>query len=580
MQTILGVIPKNNYDFTKILSKNCTGNVTLLHNTTEVQFCVCGIKSNLFYSRKNKWLVSGIGLSNKSQNFKILNQSDWENLLNQKDFDDQLKQLNGHFIVITWSNNKVSFYSDVLGLREISLLKTGKGVFFSTDVTRLSKFSDLELNFYEFGSRWMLFNQISDRSIFKNVIRVVGGKTAKVSLDENNISINDYNWLPTNSQKKFGVEEYSYKLASLINLSIPDNHHLSLSLSGGMDSRVILSFLLKNNLSFDTHTFGDPNHPDSLIAKKLAEQFKLKHEQINLGLADKNKIIRDISEYTSQTLVNNAASSVIQLQNYRELYDRNIVLVDGGFGEIWRREFFYKLFLRGKDAVLKKAIQNIIPHLKLHRADIFKNDFVAQMEKGIEIQLDEIFTRLPETTKNDLGNWLDLFAIKTRITNYYSHEQARLDNNLISIMPFLQPCILKELFNMPVSLRQNGKLYRKIIKSNFPALGKFPLAKGQLIHPYFMNSLQSRLWSVIQKKAGLNRYKEQNSLLLLDSLKEFIYDMANSRDVKETPYYDISKIRKIIDGYYAGDKNFSTGLDWWLSFELFRQEYKNNNFNK
>jgi len=315
-----------------IFSKNIDTENVLIHNSNKMHFYAGDNNQNLFYSEKNKWLVDGIGLTNGQHN-KILNRNDWDNLLNQKDFEDKLKQLNGHFIVIKWSNNKVAFYTDVLGLREISLLKTKNGVFFSTNAAWLSKFTDLELNFTEFGSRWMLFNQISDRSIFNNVIRVVGGKTATVDLDDNNILINDYHWLPLNSQTEFRIDEYSYKFGSLINLKLPKTHHISLSLSGGMDSRVILSFLLRDNISFDTHTFGNPNHPDSLIAKKIADRFKLKHEQINLGLPDKDKIINDISDYTSQTLVNNAASAVLQLQNYRKLIGRDIVLVDGGFGD-------------------------------------------------------------------------------------------------------------------------------------------------------------------------------------------------------------------------------------------------------
>lgn len=574
MSSIIGVIPNNKNDYTKVLSGICNS-MALHHKSNEIQFCAGGQKQNLFYSEKNKWIVTGIGLTNNSQNNKIFNQNDWESLFTQRDFEDKLKQLNGHFVVIRWSDNKVTFYSDVLGLREISLIKTNKGVYFSTDTTWLSKFTDLELNFTEFGSRWMLFNQISDKSIFKNVIRVVAGKSATVSLDGNNISIKDYDWLPSASKKNFGYEEFSSKLTSLINLTIPKTHHISLSLSGGMDSRVILSYLLKNNLSFDTHTFGNPAHPDSLIANKIADSFKIKHEQIHTEFPDKNKLIQDISDYTSQTLVNNAASAVLQLQNYWELKGRDIVLIDGGFGEIWRREFFYKLFLNGKNALLNKGIKKIIPYLILHRSDIFSSEIILQMENGIELQLDELFTKLPEVRKDDLGNWLDLFAIKTRITNYYSHEQARLDNHLVSVMPFLQPSILKELFNVSPNLRQNGKLYRKIIKSNSPSLRKFALAKGQSIHPYFMGSLQSRLLSLIQRKLGISNYQEKNSFVLLTNLKEFIYDTVNSRAVIETPYYDISKIRKVVDEFYGGNEKYSNELDWWLSFELFRQKYNN-----
>ena len=574
MSWIFGIIPQNGENYTESLSR--IGNDKFLsYNSNKIQFCAGGLRQNLYFSKQSNWVVAGIGLLPQSQNTKILNQNDWESLFKRKDFEDKLKQLNGHFIVIRWYDNKVSFYSDVLGLREIYLLKNNNGVFFSTNATLLSKFNNLELDFSQFGSRWMLFNQISDKSIFKNVVRVIAGKTATVSLGDKNISINNYNWLPSNSEKKYELKEYYLNLTSLINLNIPETHHVSLSLSGGMDSRVILSCLLKNNLSFDTHTFGDPNHPDSLIAKKIANSLNLKHEQINLGLPGKDKIIQDISGYSSQTLVNNAASAILQLQNYRVLNGRNIVLVDGGFGEIWRREFFYKLFLRGKKALFEKDIDKIIPHLMLHRADIFNNDSMLLMKNGIENQLEELFEKLPKIKKNNSGNWLDIFAIKTRIANYYSHEQSRLDNNLVSIMPFLQPTLLSELNNMPISLRQNGKLFRKIIKLNSPVLKNFALVKGEFTHPFFMGSLQSRLLNLIQRKLGFNRYQGNTSLALLNSLKEFIYDTINSKTVIETPFYNIIKIRKIVDEFYAGNEKYSNELDWFLSFELFRQKYQN-----
>jgi len=481
-------------------------------------------------------------------------------------------------VAISWDNNYATIQSDVLGLRDIYIGENEDGIFFSTNVVWLSKLINLEIDFNEFSSRWLLFNQISDKSIFKGIHRIVAGKKVIINLSNNlNIEYKDYNWLPSSIKKEFGVEEYSAKLSSLIYLNLSKEKHLSLSLSGGMDSRVILSYLLKNKeINFDTHTFGDPNHPDSEIARSIAKGFGIGHEQFSQGIHDAEKSIEDIREYTSQTLVNNAASAVLQLQNYSYLKGRNVVLIDGGFGEIWRREFFYKLYLRGKKALLEGDVKKIIPHLMLHRADIFNNETSEVMAHGIEAQLNELFTKLPSIRKDSIGNWLDVFAIKTRLTNYYSHEQARLDNYLTSVMPFLQPSIMMDLFNMPTSLRQNGKLFRKIIKSNSPELEKYALAKGISTHPYFLNSLQSRIWGIARKKLGFVSYQNKNSDILLKNLKEYVFDAVNSRAVKETSYYDYTKVKNIVDRYYNGDLSYSGELDWWLSFELFRQSISYN----
>ena len=56
---------------------------------------------------------------------------------------------------------------------------------FSTNVVWLSKLINLEKDFNEFSSRWLLFNQISDKSIFKGIHRIVAGKKVIINLSNN-----------------------------------------------------------------------------------------------------------------------------------------------------------------------------------------------------------------------------------------------------------------------------------------------------------------------------------------------------------------------------------------------------------
>lgn len=579
MSWIIGVVSKSKIDKNIILSA-VDEKVIYRHESDKINIYAGSSSENLYFIKssnddKKGWVVAGIGLKNDANNTKILRHDDWGKILESNNRGEIIRYLDGHFVIIEWNSNSISFYSDVLGLRDIYITENESAVFFSTNVVWLARLTNIEIDFYEFGSRWLLFNQVSDKSIFKGVYRIVAGKSAKVFLNKNHlVEYKDFNWLPSKTAKRFGIEEFSSKLNSLINLELPKEKHLSLSLSGGMDSRVILSCLLNNkSIVFDTHTFGNPAHPDSIIAKQITDKINIQHKQFNKGIPTADVCIREIGKYASETLVNNAASSFLQLQNYSFLYKKDVVLIDGGFGEIWRREFFYKLFLQGKNALLEQNTSKIIPYLMLQRADIFTTEVLEQMIKGIEIQLNEIFAKLPQIEKASLMDWLDIFAIKTRLINYYSHEQIRLDNYLTSIMPFIQPSLMKDLYNMPIHLRQNGKLFRKIIKNKASGLEKFGLAKGKSIHPYFLNSLQSRLYGLFRTKLRLNKYQENNTYTLLSHLKEFVYDTINSQEVKETSYYDYSKIKKIAESYYNGDSTFLNALDWWLSFELFRQNF-------
>ncbi len=141
------------------------------------------------------------------------------------------------------------------------------------------------------------------------------------------------------------------------------------------------------------------------------------------------------------------------------------------------------------------------------------------------------------------------------------------------IKEFIEPVLLENITKTwnPNKLRQNSKLFRSLIKLNAPSLKKIGLAKGQFVHPYYFNSLQSRLWSTVREKFEWSEHHKDDSYQLLILLKDFVFDTLNSHTIKESPVYDYKKIKNIIESYYKGNLSYKSELDWWLSFELFRQ---------
>ena len=58
---------------------------------------------------------------------------------------------------------------------------------------------------------------------------------------------------------------------SLPFFSANQGKHISLALSGGIDSRTLLAFLLQHKRNdFEVHTWGDENNFDVQIAKRIA----------------------------------------------------------------------------------------------------------------------------------------------------------------------------------------------------------------------------------------------------------------------------------------------------------------------
>jgi hypothetical protein len=222
---------------------------------------------------------------------------------------------------------------------------------------------------------------------------------------------------------------------------------------------------------------------------------------------------------------------------------------------------------------MNKNTKEIIPYLTTHRANIFNEDIRLEMLLGCEQQINNIFSELPKIDEIGIENWIDLFAIKTRLTNYYSQEQSRLDSLIMCYMPFAQQNLLKNIFILDVDQRKNGKLFRELIRKNYSPLLKYPLAKGQLSHPFWLNTIQSRIWSAAYKKLKLKTYRDNSPEWLINSLKVYINDTMNSKLIQENGIYDYNKLLTLTKSLNAGNTSAINihELDWWLAFELFRQ---------
>ena len=210
----------------------------------------------------------------------------------------------------------------------------------------------------------------------------------------------------------------------------------------------------------------------------------------------------------------------------------------------------------------------------LHRADIFSKEVNRIMTEGNKKQLEIVFSELPSSDKIGLENWIDLFAAKTRITNYYSHEQSRLDLIVTSYMPFLQPSMLDSLITTPLNQRKNGKLFRTLINNNAANLAVYPLVKGQMMVTFWMNTPQSRIWNLIRKKILRRSANMEIRRKFFIEITPMILDIFNSKSTKECNFYDHKKINALIENLNKRnyEERILNELDWWLSFELFRQQ--------
>jgi hypothetical protein len=536
-----------------------------------------GNASTIFHHKIDEtrgWLILGVGIISNSIEYQLLEHSGWAELLLNNKLD--IESLGGHYIIIRWQKDKITFHTDRLGLRDFYFRQRKNSIVFSTRLDWLKDEDSMQIDFQEFGSRWLLFNQLSTNSVLKNVTRIVCGQSLSINTQTLETKIEKPFWLPMLNQ---GIEQYtqhdfSDMLEKLIVMNPEKKVHTSLSLSGGLDSRVLLSYLLKNKgrVNWDAHTFGSSQSSDYKIANKISVRLGFQHYLLNEDMPDYETIRQEMDEYVLQSVVNNSASMIVPLRNYELLkLWHNTIIIDGGFGEIWRREFLAKLFFQGKQAIFQKDISKIISCMRLHRAEIFTEEVTNSMYEGCKIQTENLINKLPNIALIGIENWIDLFAIKTRLPNYYGHEQTRLDSMIVSYMPLIQIDLLKNILRMPVELRINARLYRQIIAENNIGLTKIGLAKSNFVHPFALTTLQTRLWNKITKRLHIKKCKDDSAMKFLNMMKEYIDDLCSSSDFQQCGIYDSKKITKILSRF-NNNQELLNEVNWLLAFETFRRK--------
>jgi len=201
-----------------------------------------------------------------------------------------------------------------------------------------------------------------------HIERISQGGFAKCTA--NFIKVRNKPWISETSKKE-SPESVIDTLQSLTTFFCDNSKNLSLSLSGGMDSRVLLALLLANNKDFFVHTFGNSKSQDNIISKALARGFSLK-----ISSYGENKCSFKLAALKDFVGATNSISPVSAIQSagfYKDVHAENKVIIDGGFGEIARRRYLNRLLLSGKKEILTNDFDGIIKYLQLDRSPVFNS---------------------------------------------------------------------------------------------------------------------------------------------------------------------------------------------------------------
>jgi len=560
-------------DFTKSLD------IKPLHIIKKDNFFIVfgGIPETCIVNKEKEsgWAVLGVGILLNDNSSKIMNKEDWQIILKSNNNEEINKKINGHYIIVKWKKNNLYFISDPLGMRNLYYYsKKGEKVF-STRLDWISKFKkSCAIDFETFGSSWLSYNNLSYNSLIKDIKGI--GPGGKISIIDGKLKAAREEWLP--SFRKHDFSELEKRLKNILNPEPFKDKVLTLGLSGGFDSRILLSILFTTQpktkkIPVDTFTVGEKGDPDVETAKRITKDLQIPHIHLEEQITYDASYLSGLKSYISQSNIVEPASTYQKLRYFSSKYFNDKIFIDGAMGGIARRDQLKRLIKFGYKGLKKGNVELIYKHIKFSRGDIFRDKYTEKMKIGTLMQIEVLLKNLPSV--NDIGceTFADLLTIKTRPHNYSGVEQARLDNYLVSYIPFLQKDILDPIFSLDLYWKKNGRYFRKIIKEFRPELRNYPIVKGNNKLPFFIPTLMASEYVKLKNKL-FPSFKNDYRTEFYINLKEHILKLIDSNDFKNFSPYNHTRIKNTINDFYAGSQSKVGELDWWYTFEIWRKSLR------
>ena len=497
----------------------------------------------------------GVLIKNSNDKVSILN-----NHVDEKyPLIDEIR-FNGHYVIVDYSKGILKIRNDTFGLRELYYYQSETHLLFSTRLDLLIPHaSDTSIDFNSFGSLWLTNFQLSNSSIFNKINRL--GPSGKIIFENNKISINNNKFVK--SEAVNSKLNFSNELAKYCNPDGLNNKSISLALSGGIDSRLIMSELLKDEKNFSCHTFINDDDKDLEIAKILC-----KKQNIKLTLLEREKLSLNVIENKLLNLFKHISPNIpitqlLDFVFYGDSYLSNKLILDGGFGGFYRRQYLNKIYLKGYNNFTNS--DKVKALLFAPKPAIFNDDINNKMSEGLRVDISNLIESfdIPET-KEELAEILDLISIHFMLPAIYSSGQITQDQNYLSYMPLVQENLISLAMNIPQKDRKDSVFVKKLIKNSQQGLENIFLVNNNIKYPYWLNykvtMVKLHIHRKLTKKSNYSRYD-----VYLNS-RDNIYDIINSSDFRKNTFFNQKNIRNQVEQFFNGNYSLGVYLDWLLTF--------------
>jgi asparagine synthase (glutamine-hydrolysing) len=480
---------------------------------------------------------------------------------NKKNYDPILKwiqHVDGEIIVYAQDKKtkQIIVFNDYLGRlpiyynignNNIIISRSLKYIILSTGSKAFSKHSI---------AQYLLFGySLSDNTLFSDIKHLKPSSLIHITPNNNNITVNKIKVMNYSEKiinygnQRDHVEHLSKLFADGCKNRSFENYPVILSLSGGLDSRIVAGGLYKSNIEFNSTTLQDPwkvNNEEGILEVKIAKEVAIATKSIPTivkGELARGKDFIDMLNYKDGTNHLGFSYLLRYLNNVQNKFGSKIVFFTGDGGD---KVIKYQL-PSGKLNSYSDLLNYIIKiHKRFNLANVSKLTGIKEDE--LQESIVEYLKSYPEKKFKD--KYIH-FIFNERVHNWLFEGEDRNRHFFWSVTPFYSLDFFLASMETPHKMKKRNKLYIDILNALMPKLNdivyanlKWPVnsikSKTFLFTKDIYNTLPNNYRSSIRKAFKKESELNNNNNETIDLLKEQI---INNEELFEN-YLNLDSIYK------------------------------------
>jgi len=546
-------------------------------NWDQCKFVVNKKQKDYDYFEKSNLIIFIYGYPfNSSTNHWISSNDVYQMYLKSK--FDFIENIEGIYSILIFDKikNKYFLITDRYGIYNLFYLKNNKHIIISDTIDEIiNHMQQIKLNkgsiieYLNFGFK--LGNKTHIEGIYEFESSAIYQINKELEIAE------EFYWniLDLTEKDKLTNEKFQTIFNEHVLTAMTLSEKKSLPLTGGLDTRTILSACLPKMERLHCYTHGPKNHGDIKLAQKICEHFGIKY---NSYTWDENWIKKLPSNLEKNALIFNGLFSLGYLHVIESFKKESLsqeLFITGVLGnQLFRHHPFGNKIVDSIDLndISLFIIQNLpsVLYFKTDLTSYYNNLFIDYNSKEtIDLIRDSIKIELTKAKNVKKPKDLtEFFLFKTYCSNVASHSLKLTGKYFKVFSPFFHKDLLQQIHFMSLKEKTQGSIQKYIIYKNNSYLADLPYTPSNR----FLKYMKLFIYKVSKKLLKKNII---NSPLIADYAewmrnyhKDFLLNILDYDKMITKGFFRKKEFEQIVELFLTDNQSLTNKKEILLAYSI------------